>query len=94
LWRRSKVLGLDVGFKLPFRGRHRTDFFENMAEWCDYNEMIAQDKLSKILGLPGKPDDINGANVWDHVKRGEEARVAEYNVSDVETVIQIHERLR
>jgi len=94
LWRRAKVLGLDVGFKLPFRGRHRTDFFCNAAEWCDYNEYISQDKLAKILGLPGKPDDINGANVWDHVKRGEEARVAEYNVSDVETVIQIHERLK
>lgn len=94
LWRRAKVLDIDLPFKLPFRGRHRTDFFDNAAEWCDYNEFISQDKLAKCLGLPGKPDDINGANVWDHVKRGEEARVAEYNVSDVETVIDIYGRLK
>jgi len=93
LWRRAKVLDIDLPFKLPFRGRHRTDFFDNSAEWCEYNEYISQDNLAKALGLPGKPDDINGANVWDHVKAGDIKRVAEYNQMDVETVIEIYRRL-
>ena len=93
LWRRAKVLDINVPFKLPFRGRHRTDFFDNSAEWCEYNEYISQDKLAKCLGIPGKPDDIDGSKVWDHVKAGNVARVAEYNQYDVETVIEIYERL-
>ena len=93
LWRRAKVLALSLPFKLPFRGRHRTDFFDNSAEWCEYNEYISQDKLARCLGIAGKPDDIDGSKVWDYVKVGNVERVAEYNQHDVETVIKIYERL-
>ena len=93
LWRRAKVLNIDLPFKLPFRGRHRTDFFDNSAEWCEYNEYISQDKLARCLGIAGKPDDIDGSKVWDYVKAGNVERVAEYNQYDVETVIKIYERL-
>ena len=93
LWRRAKVLNIALPFKLPFRGRHRTDFFDNSAEWCEYNEYISQDKLARCLAIPGKPDDIDGSKVWDYVKAGNVARVAEYNQHDVETVIKIYDRL-
>lgn len=93
LYRRAMILGIEIPFPLPFRGRHRTDFFDNSAEWCEYNEYISQDKLAKCLGIEGKPDDIDGSKVWDFVKAGNVDRVAKYNRHDVKTVIKIYDIL-
>ena len=93
LYRRAIILGVDPGFNLPFRGRHGSDYFDNMQEWCEFKETISQDNLAKVLGLPGKPDNIDGSKVWDFVKAGKENEVFKYNCSDVETVIAVHKRL-
>lgn len=93
LWHRAVILGVKPDFELPFSGRHGKDFFDNMQAWAGYNNRISQDNLCKALGIEGKPDDINGSQVWDFVKRGDIERVAEYNVDDVKKCIQIYNRI-
>ncbi len=93
LWKRAVILGINPGFKIPFNGRHKSDFYCNMQAWAGYGKRISQDNLAKMLGLPGKPDDINGSNVWDHYKAGDIERIAEYNQQDVLTVIEIYNRI-
>jgi len=93
LWKRAVILGINPGFKIPFNGRHKSDYYCTMQAWAGYGKRISQDKLAKMLGFEGKPDDINGANVWDHYKEGNIERIAEYNQHDVETVISIYNRI-
>jgi hypothetical protein len=93
IWRRAVILGVKPPFKLPIHGRHRTDYFCTMKEWCDYGKYFSQDNLCKALNIAGKPDDIDGSKVWDFVKAGEVIRVSEYNEDDVRKVREIHKRL-
>lgn len=93
LWQRAVILGVKPSFKLPFGGRHKSDFYDNMQAWAGFGQRISQDNLAKALGIPGKPDDIDGSKVWDFVKRGDVECVAEYNKYDVETVIEIYNRI-
>jgi predicted PolB exonuclease-like 3'-5' exonuclease len=93
LWHRAVILGIDPCFKLPFSGRHNSDFFCTMEAWAGFNQRISQDNLCKALGIEGKPDGISGANVWDHVKAGDIGKVAEYNADDVQKVEAIYNRL-
>jgi len=93
LWKRCVILGIKPNFKLPFNGRHNSDFYCTMQAWAGYNKFISQDKLCKILGLPPKPDDINGANVYDHYLKGDLKRIGEYNAQDVDTVRAIYNKM-
>lgn len=93
IWRRAVILGVKPPFKLPFDGRHGKDYYDTMQAWAGYNKRISQDNLCKALGIEGKPGDICGANVWDHYKKGDIARIEEYNRSDVETVEKIYNRI-
>jgi len=93
LYRRAIVLGVKPPFKLPFDGRHGSDYFDTMQAWAGFRERISQDNLCSILGLPQKPDGIDGSKVWDYVKAGKVDEVAEYNRYDVEAVRLIHRRL-
>lgn len=81
------------GFKLPFSGRHEKHFYCTSEAWAGFNQRISQDNLCKALGIPGKPDDIDGSKVWDHFKEGKIARIEEYNRYDVETVQKVYKRL-
>ena len=93
LWQRAVVRGVCPPFSLPFGGRHKSEFYDTMQAWAGFGQRISQDNLCKVLGIAGKPSDISGSNVWDFVKRGDVARVAEYNMHDVETVIKIYNRI-
>jgi len=93
LWQRSVICGVKPTFKLPFGGRHKSDYYDNMQAWAGFGQRISQDNLAKALGIPEKPDDIDGSKVWDFVKSGSVQRVAEYNKHDVETVIEIYNRI-
>lgn len=93
IWQRAVINGIEPPFKLPFNGRHKSDYYDNMQAWAGYNKQISQDNLAKTLGIQGKPDDIDGSKVWAHVKAGDIVRVAEYNKYDVETVIAIYNRI-
>jgi predicted PolB exonuclease-like 3'-5' exonuclease len=93
LFRRCVVLGIHPEFRLNFRGRHASDYFCNAEAWCEFREYISQDSLCKVLGIEGKPGDIDGSKVWDFVKRGNIDRVSEYNIDDVEKSRLIYNRL-
>lgn len=93
LWKRSIINGVTIPFKLKPHGRHGQDFFCTMTHWAGYGQFIGQDRLARILGLPEKPDDINGSNVLDHYLAGDLDRILEYNRHDVETVYEIYQRI-
>ena len=93
IWQRAVILGVKPPFQLPFGGRHKSDYYDNMQAWAGFGQRISQDNLAKALGIPEKPDDIDGSKVWDFVKAGNVKRVAEYNKYDVETVLAIYSRI-
>lgn len=93
LYQRSVILGIDPGFDLPFRGRHGKDYYDTMVAWAGHGNRISQNNLARAMGIAEKPDDIDGSQVWDFIKRGDAKRVAEYNDYDVETVIKIYNKL-
>lgn len=94
LYHRCVVLGIKPSVKLPFAGRHDRDYFDNMIAWTGHiSKFISQDNLARALGLPGKPDDIDGSKVWEYVKAGQEEKVAAYCNDDVSQLYRIYNRL-
>ena len=53
---------------------------------------ISLDKLCKALGLPGKGE-IDGSKVWDYVRDGRIAEVADYCADDVRKVWAVYQRM-
>jgi hypothetical protein len=93
IFHRAVILGVKPPFDLPFYGRHNSHFYDTQEAWAGFKGRMSQDNLCKALGIEGKPNDISGANVWDHVRDGDIKRVVEYNIDDVEKVRKIHKRL-
>ncbi len=93
LYQRCVVNQIKPPFKIPYTGRHGTDYYDTMIGWAGYKDRISQDNLCKALGIQGKPDDIDGSKVWDFVKAGNIERVAEYNRDDVSKIREIYNRL-
>lgn len=93
IFHRAVILGVKPPFELPFYGRHGAHFYDTQEAWAGFKGRMSQDNLCKTLGIEGKPGDISGANVWDHVRDGDIKRVVEYNIDDVEKVRKIHKRL-
>ena len=92
IWQRSVILGVQPPFKLHPHGRHGSDFYDTMYAWAGYGGSISQDNLCKALHLPGK-EGMDGSKVWDYIKEGRYAEVAEYNKSDVETVRAMYNKI-
>ena len=83
LWKRAVILGIKPPAFIPFKAKPwDTTIFDTMIEWSGMRNFISQDKISKCLGNPGKGD-MDGSKVWDYVKAGRIAEVADYNASDV-----------
>lgn len=93
LFHRSIINKINPGFKIPFDGRHTKDFYCTQMAWAGFGGRMSQDNLCKALGIEGKPDDIDGSKVWDFYKAGKIDRIEEYNRHDVETVIEIYNRI-
>lgn len=94
LYHRAVILGVNPGFDLGQWGRHGSNFFDTMLAWAGWGNRISLDNLCAALGMPGKPDDIDGSKVWDFVKAGNVARVAEYNRDDVAKIRTIYGRMK
>lgn len=47
------------------------------------NAKASLDGLCKMMGLPGKPDGIDGSKVWEHVRAGRIQECADYGETDV-----------
>jgi hypothetical protein len=93
IFHRAVILGVKPPFDLPFNGRHDQHYYDTQQAWAGFKGRMSQDNMCKALGIEGKPGDISGANVWDHVRDGDIKRVVEYNIDDVNKVRQLHKRL-
>ncbi len=93
IYRRCVINGVKPSFEIPHNGRHGQHFFDTMTEWAGFGNRISQDNLCKALGIEGKPDDINGSQVWDYLEAGKLDRVVEYNIDDVVKNREIYKRL-
>jgi len=93
IWKRAVINNIKLPFSVKPHGRHGKDFYDTMQAWAGFKGRISQDRLAKLLGLEEKPNDINGSNVLDHYLNGDHQRIQEYNIYDVETVIDIYNRL-
>lgn len=70
--------------------------FDTMIQWGGTGAKPggSLDKLCRALSIPTpKGGDITGATVWDAVKAGRIAEVAEYCARDVEATRLIHQRM-
>lgn len=92
IFHRAVLMGVKPNFNLPFNGRHGSDFYCTQFAWAGFGGRMSQDNMCKALGIEGKPDDIDGSQVWDFVSAGKVERVEEYNRDDVDKVRQIYKR--
>lgn len=89
---RAVVLGVKIPAKIPRDPKPWDDVvFDTMTAWAGNKGSISQDNLAKALGLKGK-DGLDGSMVAAAWANGEYSRIAEYCMSDVATVREIHRR--
>lgn len=92
LFQRSVVLGVKPSHHIPFSAKPWDDkVFDTMTRW-DAKNRTSMDKLCRALGFDGKGD-INGAMVWDFVRDGRIAEVAEYCKGDITRTRQLYRRM-
>jgi len=94
IYHRSVMLAIKPPIYLPkASGPSDRRVYDTMTEWAGWGRTISQDALAAALGLPTKPDGVDGSQVYQMAKEGRTAEIAEYNVYDVQTVREIHRRL-
>lgn len=93
LWKRAKYHKIDKLAKLIPRDKWSKDIIDlkEVFNGPNSHEMISQDYVCKYFGIKGKPDDIDGSQVYDFWMRGEHQKVADYNVDDVGKVIELYD---
>lgn len=69
--------------------------YDTMIQWGGNGAKAggSLDKLCKALAIPSPKGAIDGSKVWDFVKAGEIAQVAEYCAKDVAATRAIHRRM-
>jgi len=92
LFKRAVILGVKPPFPLPHFGRHEQHFYDLQQAWEGYNGRASLDSMCKALGVPGKPDDIDGSKVWEFVEAGKYQEVMDYNKLDVEETRVVYNR--
>lgn len=92
---RSVVNGIRPPAFMPFNAKplEQDKVFDTMTAWAGVGGKIKLDKLCKALGLPGKPDGIDGSKVWDFVEAGQIEDVAAYCMDDVIQTRECFKRL-
>lgn len=92
IFQRSVVLGVKPSHHIPFSAKPWDDkVFDTMARW-DGKNRASMDKLCKALGFDGKGD-IDGSKVWDYVRDGRIAEVAEYCRGDIDRTRLLFNRM-
>jgi DNA polymerase elongation subunit (family B) len=94
IYQRAVVLGVKPSPHIPFNARPYGDraAFDTMKAWAGVGNRVSLDKLARVLGAGGKGD-IDGSMVWDYVRDGRIAEVADYCRADVEMTRAIHRRM-
>jgi hypothetical protein len=92
LFQRCVVLGVRPSRHIPFTAKPWDDsVYDTMARW-GARAGGSLDKITKAIGLAGKGD-IDGSMVWDYVRDGRIAEVAEYCKNDVELTRALYKRM-
>jgi len=63
-----------------------------MTAWAGYGNSISADNLSRLLGIKGKTEGMDGSLVYD-TWQADPQKVIDYCHDDVAMVKAIHERL-
>lgn len=93
LFQRAVVLGVKPSRHIPFSAKPWDDsVFDTMTRWVGVKDRVKLDKLAKVCGLSGKGD-IDGSMVWDYVRDGKIAEIAEYCRHDVALARAIYKRM-
>jgi 3'-5' exonuclease len=93
LFQRAVVLGVKPSRHIPFAAKPWDDaVFDTMTRWSGVKDRVKLDKLAKVCGLDGKGD-IDGSMVWDYVRDGRIAEIAEYCRHDVALARAIYKRM-
>ena len=93
LHKRFVINQIKPQFKTVWHGRHGQHHYCTMEAWAGFGGKISQTNLCKLLGIEPKKGDMDGSQVWPEYQKGNIDKIAEYCKSDVETVIEIYNRL-
>lgn len=92
LFQRCVVLGVRPSSYIPFAAKPWDDsVYDTMVRW-GARAGGSLNKITKALGLGGKGD-IDGSMVWDYVRDGRIAEVADYCKSDVDLTRALYKRM-
>jgi hypothetical protein len=93
LFQRAVVLNVRPSRHIPFFAKPWDDaVFDTMTRWSGLKDRVKLDKLAKACGLDGKGD-IDGSMVWDYVRDGRIAEIADYCRHDVALARTIYKRM-
>lgn len=94
MFQRAVVLGVQPPAFIPFHAKPWDDcLHDNMIMYAGTRDTVSQDKLAKVLGLPGK-EGIDGSDVWPLVAAGRIKEVADYcKHTDVVQAREIYKRI-
>lgn len=94
LYQQAVILNVKPPFALPHNARPGDPrVYDTMTEWAGYRDHISLDRLCHALGLPGKPDGMTGAQVWDYVQAGRLDDVVAYCRNDVAQTREVWGRM-
>ena len=93
IWKRSVINDVATckGVKWV-DARHGQHCYDTMTAWAGYGNRISADNLSKLLGIKGKTEGMDGSLVYD-TWQTDPKKVIDYCLDDVAMVKAIHERL-
>lgn len=92
LFQRCVVLGVRPSRHIPFSAKPWDDaVYDTMVRW-GARAGGSLNKISKALGL-GSKGDLDGSKVWDYVRDGRIAEVADYCKNDVDLTRALYKRM-
>lgn len=93
IFHRAIVNGVPLPDGFPIHPKPWGDeCFDTMTYWAGPRDRISLDNLCRALGIEGKGG-MDGSQVWDYVRAGRIAEVAEYCRHDIEITRAAHKRL-
>ena len=94
IWQRMVLNNVKPAFNIPYNEKPWSNkVFDTLYQWKGNNKSGGSlDRICKAMNLKGKGD-IDGSKVWDYVKAGKVAEVAEYCKDDVNKTRQLYKRM-
>lgn len=94
LWQRAIVLGVRMPGWFPREPKPwGNDVFDTMTAFVGARNFIGMDKLSRVLGFPGKGE-VDGSMVAGMWAEGRHDEIAAYCRADIERTREIHRKMQ